>query len=241
MEECDKKEVIRMMRGFYASEAVHTNGSEEVFNNDVNACVSDNPFASGYVFIREDGSICGYSMLAHSYSTEYGRPVIWIEDLFLEEDVRGNGLAVELFDLVKEKYPDLPEEKKKEVYEKTKAQIMNISGEARGIPRYPVVGKLPDYEFHGKFSILSMKFIGKERRIVGTETIQTEAGSFDCVILEETITTKVFLMKEVEKIKAWYAYGIGLVKEITYDKSGKLISTMTLNAIMPSGTDKTVE
>jgi hypothetical protein len=48
-------------------------------------------------------------------------------------------------------------------------------------------------------------------------------------------------MKEVEKIKAWYAYGIGLVKEITYDKSGKLISTMTLNAIMPSGTDKTVE
>jgi hypothetical protein len=76
-----------------------------------------------------------------------------------------------------------------------------------------------------------MKFIGKERRIVGTETIQTEAGSFDCFILEETITTKVFLMKEVEKIKAWYAYGIGLVKEITYDKSGKLISTMTLNEI----------
>ena len=153
----------------------------------------------------------------------------------------GNELDSLVLSTLKEKYPDLPEEKKKDVYEKTKAQIMNISGEARGIPRYPVVGKLPDYEFHGKFSILSMKFIGKERRIVGTETIQTEAGSFDCFILEETITTKVFLMKEVEKIKAWYAYGIGLVKEITYDKSGKLISTMTLNAIMPSGTDRTVE
>ena len=143
----------------------------------------------------------------------------------------GNELDSLVQSTLKEKYPDLPEEKKKEVYEKTKAQIMNISGEARGIPRYPVVGKLPDYEFHGKFSILSMKFIGKDRRIVGTETIQTEAGSFDCFILEETITTKVFLMKEVEKIKAWYAYGIGLVKEITYDKSGKLISTMTLNEI----------
>ena len=153
----------------------------------------------------------------------------------------GNELDSLVLSTLKEKYPDLPEEKKKEVYEKAKDQIMNISGEARGIPRYPVVGKLPDYEFHGKFSILSMKFIGKERRIVGTETIQTEAGSFDCFILEETITTKVFLMKEVEKIKAWYAYGIGLVKEITYDKSGKLISTMTLNAIMPSGTDMTVE
>lgn len=106
MEATDREEVIRMMRGFYASEAIHTNGSEEVFNNDVDACVSDSPFASGYVFIREDGSICGYSMLAHSYSTEYGRPVIWIEDLFLEEDVRGKGMAAMIFDLVKEKYPD---------------------------------------------------------------------------------------------------------------------------------------
>ena len=107
MEAPDREDVIRMMRGFYASEAVHSNGSEEVFSNDVDACVSDCPFASGYVFTREDGSICGYSMLAHSFSTEYGRPVIWIEDLFLEEDERGKGLGVMLFDMVKEKYPDL--------------------------------------------------------------------------------------------------------------------------------------
>jgi len=106
MEASDKEAVTGMMRGFYASEAVHNNGSEEVFSNDVDACVSDCPFASGYVFTREDGSVCGYSMLAHSYSTEYGRPVIWIEDLFLEEDVRGKGLGSELFNLVKEKYPD---------------------------------------------------------------------------------------------------------------------------------------
>jgi hypothetical protein len=39
------------------------------------------------------------------------------------------------------------------------------------------------------------------------------------------------MMKDVEKIKSWYAYGIGLVKEVTYDKHGKLISTMILNEI----------
>ena len=132
---------------------------------------------------------------------------------------------------VKEKHPDLPEDKKIEIIEKTKAELMKASGEIRGIPRYPKVGKLPDYEFNIKISIMSMRVRGEERRIVGTERIRTEAGEFDCFILEETITTKAMMMKDVEKIKSWYAYGIGMVKEITYDKNGKLISTMILDKV----------
>ena len=80
-------------------------------------------------------------------------------------------------------------------------------------------------------SIISMKVLGENRRIVGTESIQTEAGLFDCFILEETLTTKAMMMKDVETIKSWYAYGIGLVKETSYDKNGKLISTMLLNRV----------
>ena len=132
---------------------------------------------------------------------------------------------------IKEKYPELAEEKKKEVIEKTKAEFIKISGETRGIPRYPIVGKLPDYDFSIKISLMSMKVIGENRRIVGKERLQTKAGSFDCFILEETITTKSMMMKNVERIRSWYAYGIGLVKEITYDKNGKSVSTMILNEI----------
>lgn len=135
-------------------------------------------------------------------------------------------------DSIKEKYPDLTDEQMKEVLEELKSRFAKISGEIRGIPRYPKVGKLPDYEFHFKFTIMNLKVVGQERRIVGTERIQTKAGSFDCFILEETISTKAMMMKEVEKIKSWYAYGIGLVKEVTYDKNGKLISTMVLNEIV---------
>ena len=132
---------------------------------------------------------------------------------------------------IMEKYPDLSEEQKKDLLEKTKAEFVKTSGEIRGIPRYPKVGKLPDYEFHCKVSIMSMNVRAEDRRIVGTERIETKAGSFDCFIMEETITTKSMMMKDVEKIKSWYAYGIGLVKEITYDKNGKLISTMILNEV----------
>jgi hypothetical protein len=35
-------------------------------------------------------------------------------------------------------------------------------------------------------------------------------------------------MKDVEKTKSWYAYGIGLVKEITYDKNGRTILYLLL-------------
>ena len=132
---------------------------------------------------------------------------------------------------IDENYPDLSEEIKGEVIEETKSHFFKISGETRGIPRYPKVGKLPDYEFNIKINIASMKVLGVERRIVGTERIQTEAGSFDCFILEETISIKSLMMKDVEKTKSWYAYGIGLVKEITYDKNGKLVSTMILNKV----------
>ena len=73
-----EQEVLEMMRVFYASPAVLSNGSEEIFQNDVENCVNDSPYLEGYVFI-EDEKILGYAMLAKSFSTEFGKPCIWIE------------------------------------------------------------------------------------------------------------------------------------------------------------------
>lgn len=149
----------------------------------------------------------------------------------LEYNIFEGNLDSLIRNTIKDKYADLSEENKKELIKETKNEFIKTSGDIRGIPRYPKVGKLPDYEFHCKVSIMGIKVRGEERRIVGTERIQTKAGAFDCFILEETISTKSMMMKDVEKIKSWYSYGIGLVKEITYDKNGKLISTMILNEV----------
>ena len=40
MKEQDKNEVIEMMTVFYASEAVSTNGSREIFESDFNNCIN---------------------------------------------------------------------------------------------------------------------------------------------------------------------------------------------------------
>ena len=57
----DKNAVLDMMRVFYASPAVLSNGSEEIFKNDIENCVNESPFLEGYIF-EEDGMIQGYAM-----------------------------------------------------------------------------------------------------------------------------------------------------------------------------------
>ena len=102
----DKETVMYMMRTFYASPAVHTNGSDEIFSADIDACVGDSPYAEGYVF-EADGIIVGYSMLAKSFSTEFGRPCIWIEDLYFLPEHRGKGYGKKFFDFLDKTYKNV--------------------------------------------------------------------------------------------------------------------------------------
>ena len=105
MQEQDKATVLEMMRVFYASPAVFTNGSEEIFIRDIEACVGENPFLEGYVFEKQ-GELLGYAMAAKSFSTEFGKPCIWIEDLYMKEDYRGAGIGKAFFNFITEKYTD---------------------------------------------------------------------------------------------------------------------------------------
>ena len=104
MEERDREAVMEIMRVFYSSPAVLTNGSEEIFRADIDACVGDNPYLEGFV-VCEDGEIIGYTMLAKSFSTEYGKPCIWIEDIYVIPSKRGNGIGCKLLEFVDERYP----------------------------------------------------------------------------------------------------------------------------------------
>ena len=105
MEEKDKNDVIEMMRVFYASPAVLSNGSDEIFSNDIDNCINDNPYLEGYV-IENSEEIQGYAMVAKSFSTEFGKPCIWIEDLYIKDRYRGLGLGSSFFDFITKKYTD---------------------------------------------------------------------------------------------------------------------------------------
>lgn len=111
----DAPHVIEMMRVFYASPAVLSNGSEEIFRNDVENCVNDSPYLEGYIIeavaqnndvMQGQNKILGYGMVAKSFSTEFGKPCMWIEDLYLKEECRGIGLGSKFLNYIDEKYPE---------------------------------------------------------------------------------------------------------------------------------------
>lgn len=101
----DKACVLEMMRVFYASPAVLSNGSEEIFQNDIETCVGDNPYLEGYI-IEDAGQIQGYAMIAKSFSTEFGKPCIWIEDLYLKEPYRNAGIGSAVLQFITDRYED---------------------------------------------------------------------------------------------------------------------------------------
>ncbi len=99
----DKPEVMKMMKFFYNSPAVSSNGSDEIFERDIDACIDGKLL--GYVF-EIDENLAGYAMVAKSFCTELGRECLWLEDLFIIPEYRRKGLADEFISYLKENNPE---------------------------------------------------------------------------------------------------------------------------------------
>lgn len=105
MQRDDSTIVIDMMRKFYTSPVVITNGSEKIFAANVANCLSGSTCAEGFVF-ELDGKIIGYGITARSYSTEFGGECIWLEDIFIDAEYRGHGVGSKFIRYVKARHPD---------------------------------------------------------------------------------------------------------------------------------------
>ena len=101
----DKSSVLEMMRVFYASPAVYSNGSEEIFETDIETCIGGCPYLEGYI-IENSNDIQGYAMVAKSFSTEFGKPCIWLEDLYIKDEYRGLGIGKRFMEFLTKKYTD---------------------------------------------------------------------------------------------------------------------------------------
>ena len=67
------------------------------------------------------------------------------------------------------------------------------------------------------------------RRVEGSETITTPAGTFDCIILAYDFATKMGI-KVSGSARQWIAKGVGMVKQEDRNRKGKVMSWSQLTA-----------
>lgn len=79
---------------------------------------------------------------------------------------------------------------------------------------------------------MTMKVTVTERKVLRWETIQTPAGTFDCVVLRERKVEKGMGRNRHTIADTWYAKGVGMVRHDTYDKSLKLLTSERLVEII---------
>ncbi len=100
----DADYVLAMMLDFYMSPAVIHKPDIETLKRNIEACLSEDQPVIGYVFLVDD-TIVGYSMVAKSFSTEYGVPCIWIEDLYIKPKYRHRGIGQTYVQFITNEYP----------------------------------------------------------------------------------------------------------------------------------------
>lgn len=88
----DFQQVLDMMRVFYASDALLVHPDDSVLARTLRDSMAGGPYVTGYGF-EVDGILAGYGMVSRSYSTETGGICLWIEDIYILPQHRGQGIG----------------------------------------------------------------------------------------------------------------------------------------------------
>lgn len=105
-EEKDKAAFFEMADAFYHSDAVLHTVDPAYFVQTFSRCVAKDPYVRGLLYEAADGTPAAYCLLALTYSNEVGGLVVWIEEVYVKDKYRGQGLGSALLRHVHELYRD---------------------------------------------------------------------------------------------------------------------------------------
>lgn len=103
-------------------------------------------------------------------------------------------------------------------------------GDASSIPDDIQVGTIiPDGVMNVSAGNMDAKILTSDRKVVREERISTPAGEFDTFVVAENQVTKAIVSIEY-RLETWYAKGIGAVKQVVYDRKGRLKMSQVLTS-----------
>jgi ribosomal protein S18 acetylase RimI-like enzyme len=101
--QADFREVLEMMRVFYASDALLVHPDEQTLCKTLRCAIEENPYLTGYGFWVGE-KLAGYGMVTKSFSTEMGGICVWIEDIYIRPEFRDQGIGTAFLRFVEEQY-----------------------------------------------------------------------------------------------------------------------------------------
>jgi hypothetical protein len=78
---------------------------------------------------------------------------------------------------------------------------------------------------------MATKVFITNRKVEAIESVTTEAGTFECLKISQTVTTDMGFMKMTINTIDWVAKNVGSVKSETYNKQNKLMGSRKLTGI----------
>ena len=104
IEQKDKGIFLEMSREFYNSSAVIAPIKEQFHENTFDELMRSEDYLACYI-IECDGKTAGFGLLNFAYCHEAGGKVVWIEELYIREEFRGQGIGTKFFEFVHKKHP----------------------------------------------------------------------------------------------------------------------------------------
>lgn len=102
----DEELFLSFLHKFYHSEAVLHPTDRQLHLNIFNEIIRSDTYLLCYVFSL-DGEDVGYALLSKSFCPEVGGSIVWIEQLYINEEHRGKGIAGKFLSFIEKEFsPD---------------------------------------------------------------------------------------------------------------------------------------
>jgi len=116
----DKEIFILMVQGLYQSEATLCEIPIENIETTFETAIAGSPYIKAFI-IEEKEEVAGYVQLSFTYSNEVGGVVAFVEELFIRDEYRSQGLGTKALDFIHKEYDQKVKRFRLEVTEANKS------------------------------------------------------------------------------------------------------------------------